>query len=53
MSNHWILAVDRCVPEEIELNGNRFMPGNGYLGIRGTLEEHGKDQLAGPDGCGV
>ena len=27
-------------------NGNRFLIANGYLGVRGTLEEHGKEALA-------
>ncbi|MCB1070071.1 MAG: glycoside hydrolase family 65 protein [Kiritimatiellae bacterium] len=46
-TREWLFEIDRFRPEDIELNGNRFMLGNGYLGIRGTLEEHGKDQLAG------
>lgn len=45
--NPWLFELTEHVPADIELNGNRFMLGNGYLGIRGTLEEHGRDQLAG------
>jgi trehalose/maltose hydrolase-like predicted phosphorylase len=43
----WQYGIEGFVPEEIALNGNRFMLGNGYMGLRGTLEEFGKDQLAG------
>lgn len=34
-------------------NGNRFLVANGYLGIRGTLAEHGKDQLAAVNLAGI
>ncbi len=43
----WQYRVDGFAADEIALNGNRFMLGNGYMGLRGTLEEFGKDQLAG------
>ncbi len=33
-------------PGDIADNGNRFLVGNGYLGMRGTLAEYGKAQLA-------
>ncbi|MDF7824128.1 glycosyl hydrolase family 65 protein [Pontiellaceae bacterium B12227] len=45
--NEWQLNLNEYSAEEIALNGNRFMLGNGYMGVRGTLEEHGKDELAG------
>jgi trehalose/maltose hydrolase-like predicted phosphorylase len=31
-------------PDEILLNGNRFLVSNGYLGYRGTLEEFSKEE---------
>ena len=34
-------------------NGNRFLIGNGYMGIRGTLDEHGKEQLAACNLAGI
>ena len=34
-------------------NGNRFLIGNGYMGIRGTLDEHGKEQLAALNLAGI
>ncbi len=43
----WTYAQNAFVKEDIVLNGNRLMLGNGYLGVRGTLEEHGKAEYAG------
>ena len=34
-------------------NGNRFLVANGYLGVRGTLAEHGKEQLAAVNLAGI
>jgi trehalose/maltose hydrolase-like predicted phosphorylase len=42
--NYRVLVFD---PEDVELNGNRFLLGNGYLGYRGTLEEFTKKQRTG------
>ena len=33
--------------EDIVLDGNRFLLGNGHLGYRGTLEEYGPNELTG------
>ncbi len=33
--------------------GNRFLCGNGYLGVRGTLEEYGKEQLTAVNLAGI
>src|SRR6185437_6433965 len=43
----WNYRVLNFDPEDVELNGNRFLLGNGYLGYRGTLEEFGKKQRTG------
>jgi nigerose phosphorylase len=43
----WCFRVEGYDPGAVALNGNRFMLGNGYMGVRGTLEEHGKAQRAG------
>lgn len=32
--------------EKIPFYGNKFLCGNGYMGVRGTLSEYGKEQLA-------
>lgn len=34
-------------------NGNRFLIGNGAMGVRGTLEEHRKDQLVAVNLAGI
>lgn len=44
---------DLISPESIPDNGNRLLVGNGCLGIRGTLEEAGKEQLAAVNIAGI
>lgn len=39
----WTIERHDFSPEAAADNGNRFLVGNGYLGIRGTLDEHGSD----------
>lgn len=34
-------------------NGNRFLVGNGYMGVRGTLGEFGPEQLAAVNLAGI
>lgn len=34
-------------------NGNRFLTGNGYMGVRGTLDEYGREQLAAVNLAGI
>lgn len=41
----WIIEEKSFVKENVELNGNKFLLGNGYMGYRGTMEEYGKEQL--------
>jgi nigerose phosphorylase len=43
----WIYRAEGFNVDDVALNGNRFMLGNGYMGVRGTLEESGKEELAG------
>ena len=49
----WHLENDFVSPESVPDNGNRLLVGNGYLGIRGTLEEAGKAQLAAVNLAGI
>lgn len=42
---NWMIEKIGFDEQEIATNGNRFLCGNGYMGIRGTLEEYGKEQL--------
>lgn len=47
------LQTSSFAPEEIANNGNRFLIGSGYLGVRGTLEEHTKKELAAVNLAGI
>lgn len=42
---NWIIEKTGFDKQEIAANGNCFLCGNGYMGIRGTLEEYEKEQL--------
>lgn len=39
--------------KKVMLDGTRFFVGNGYMGVRGTLEEFGKEELCGCTLAGV
>jgi beta-phosphoglucomutase len=39
----FVLTATGFRPDDAELNGSKFLLGNGYVGYRGTLEEYGKD----------
>lgn len=41
----WIIEENAFKKQNVELNGNKFLLGNGYMGCRGTLEEFKKDRL--------
>jgi nigerose phosphorylase len=43
----WIVSETAFRSDASVANGNKYMIGNGYIGIRGTLEEHGRSELAG------
>ncbi len=49
----WIIENDHIDQETVADNGNRLLIGNGYLGIRGTLEEQGKEALAAVNLAGI
>lgn len=49
----WILENTLTAPETVADNGNRLLTANGYLGIRGTAEEAGKEQLAAVNLAGI
>ncbi len=48
-----IIRTDECSAEHLPALGNRMLTGNGYLGVRGTLEEHGKAELAAVNLSGI
>lgn len=49
----WIFSRDGYDSGSVITNGNAFLLANGYMGCRGTLEEHSKEQLAGINLAGV
>ena len=49
----WTIAEDRFDPERIAHLGNQYLTGNGYMGVRGALEEYGKEQLGAVNLSGV
>ena len=49
----WVMEQTTLAPEAVPDNGNRFLVGNGYMGVRGTLDEHGADELAAVNLAGI
>lgn len=49
----WIIENSAIDENAIGDNGNRLLIGNGYLGIRGTLDEQGKEQMAAVNLAGI
>ena len=50
---NWILEQTGFDKHTIADRGNRFLIGNGYLGVRGTLDEDGKNELAAVNLAGI
>ena len=48
-----IVRSDGFSVEDISHNGNKFLVGNGYFGIRGTLEEYTKENMCAINLAGV
>lgn len=51
--NRTILCDDGFQEEKIPDFGNKYFNGNGYFGVRGTLEEYGREQMAAVNLSGV
>lgn len=49
----WRIQQDGFCEEQISKLGNRLLCGNGYLGIRGTLEEYRKEQMPAINLAGI
>lgn len=49
----WVIEQTTFAPEAVPDNGNRFLVGNGYMGVRGTLDEHGAGELAAVNLAGI
>lgn len=41
----FLLSSKEYIPENIPFHGNKFLTGNGYFGIRGTMEEYRKENM--------
>ncbi len=51
--NNWIIHEDGFDSEKAAALGNRFLIGNGLIGIRGTLPEYKKDKLPAINLAGI
>ena len=49
----WIIKQEGYNQEQISTLGNRFLIGNGYMGMRGTLEEYNKEQMVAVNLAGI
>ena len=49
----WKITERGFYPEKIAFNGTKFLIANGYMGVRGTLEEFTKDQLVAVNLAGL
>ncbi|MBC7959544.1 MAG: glycoside hydrolase family 65 protein [Vallitaleaceae bacterium] len=50
---NWRLEEKGFNPGKITDFGNKFLTGNGYMGVRGTLEEYTKEQLVAINLAGI
>lgn len=53
MNKLWSLKKSGYDPGSVVENGNRFLIANGYMGVRGTVEEAGSDSLPAVNLAGV
>ncbi len=51
--NNWIIREEGYEENNAPSLGNRFLIGNGYLGVRGTLEEYEADKLPAINLAGI
>jgi kojibiose phosphorylase/nigerose phosphorylase len=51
--NDWMIEEIGFNEEQITSNGNKFLVGNGYLGIRGTLQEYEKSEFPAINLAGI
>lgn len=53
MEKRWSLKKTGYDPESVVADGNRFLIANGYMGVRGTVEEAGSDAFPAVNLAGV
>lgn len=51
--NLWSVETNTFDSELIPFNGNKYLIGNGYFGIRGTMEEYSKENMCAINLSGV
>ncbi len=49
----WKISEDSFCREQIPHCGNKYLIGNGYFGIRGTMEEYKKDHMCAVNMAGI
>ncbi|MCR5753868.1 MAG: glycoside hydrolase family 65 protein [Acetatifactor sp.] len=49
----WVILEEGYAEENAPSLGNRFLVGNGYMGVRGTLEEYEADKLPAVNLAGI
>lgn len=49
----WVIRREEYRAEDAPDNGNRFLIANGYMGVRGTLDEDGAAELAAVNLAGI
>lgn len=50
---NWLIEENSYDKDKIAVNGNKFLTGNGYLGIRGTLPEYEKEEFVAINLSGI
>ncbi|MGB8453297.1 MAG: hypothetical protein WCD89_13330 [Anaerocolumna sp.] len=50
---NWKIEEEGLIKDRIIANGNKFLVGNGYLGIRGTLPEYDKNNFTAVNLAGI
>ncbi len=50
---HWKIEESGFDPDRISKLGNKFLTGNGYMGIRGTLQEYTREQYPAINMAGI
>ncbi len=50
---NWRIEETGFAPDYITSNGNKFLVGNGYMGLRGTLPEYERDQFVAVNLAGI
>ena len=49
----WKIAESSFIKEQIPHLGNKYLTGNGYFGVRGTMEEYEKDNMPAVNMAGI